>query len=875
MSRNSDGRRKVPAMGNTSQDTVWTIGNLPNGTYYWSVQAIDNTFGGSPFANEQIFALNPQPPASPEFISAFAGNEAAVLKWNAVKENDIVRYRIYRETSPGAAIQVDSTADTSRVISNLSNGVTYYFRIAAVDNVLLYSPYSNELSVMPTSGSPDITAPAVPLNLSLTTGDGQVALTWRQNKEIDFLRYRIYQSTAPDAVVQADSSITNISDTTAIITGLTNGTAYYFRVAAVDTAWNVSLFSNEVSTTPFVLPSMPGSLSATTMSTSQINLTWSAGANTNKYRIYRSLTSGSGFSQIDSVNSPTTSYNNTGLSAGTTYFYFVVGVNAFGVSVNSNETNSFTNSVSASFGLTNVSSFTPAPGSSVTITSQVSGTNPVVKMFFGKPGQATGDSVTMIPSGNNYSGIIPGSAVTQEGTWFRLRGQNAAGVVYYPSSGAQALSVQITDMSSITAQSNFPNGLSSGAYFTVGVSFNGTLNLTNYFGPQEEAGGGPANWRALTFNTSTQSFSDVTSVSGGNAYFMYHRTGQYENIFNSFSGTTVISSDMFNNWILKPGWNLVAWPYAFAANISSRDPSKVGSVWWMNGKSGWEAATQLKPFGGYMIRNKTLGDITLGSALVWTRAVAKLQSELSPMSIRFIAESGEYRDAFNFAGTDESATEAYDTSDELDPFVMDAGVNAYFVNTSSAGSRKLSYDIRSTSSAGHVWDLVVENTTGQKETHLKWETINSNEIQRAVLLDITHNKKVETATLNNYVFANSVTTKFKVFVGEQSWVDDQVSKIEASLPKEFSLSQNYPNPFNPTTTIKFDVAQSGNVRIKVYNVLGQEVATLVNGYYETGRAYSAKWNGKDQLGREVASGVYIYRLESGRVSKTKKMLFIK
>jgi hypothetical protein len=82
---------------------------------------------------------------------------------------------------------------------------------------------------------------------------------------------------------------------------------------------------------------------------------------------------------------------------------------------------------------------------------------------------------------------------------------------------------------------------------------------------------------------------------------------------------------------------------------------------------------------------------------------------------------------------------------------------------------------------------------------------------------------------------------------------------EAGIPKEFGLSQNYPNPFNPTTTIKYQLPFDSKVTLKVYNVLGQEVAALVNKSQAAGY-YSVNWNGLNRIGHRVSSGIYIYRM---------------
>lgn len=96
-----------------------------------------------------------------------------------------------------------------------------------------------------------------------------------------------------------------------------------------------------------------------------------------------------------------------------------------------------------------------------------------------------------------------------------------------------------------------------------------------------------------------------------------------------------------------------------------------------------------------------------------------------------------------------------------------------------------------------------------------------------------------------------------------------VAPISRNVPDRFALSQNYPNPFNPTTEIQYAVPKSGYVTLKVYNALGQEVATLVSGMHNAG-TYRTTFD----AGR-LASGVYLYRLASGDASVTNKMVLIK
>lgn len=106
-----------------------------------------------------------------------------------------------------------------------------------------------------------------------------------------------------------------------------------------------------------------------------------------------------------------------------------------------------------------------------------------------------------------------------------------------------------------------------------------------------------------------------------------------------------------------------------------------------------------------------------------------------------------------------------------------------------------------------------------------------------------------------------------------------VSKVESdrtTLPEKCILYPNFPNPFNPNTEIRFDISgtQAQKIRLIVYNLLGQEIRTLAQGTFNPG-SYRVRWDGKDNLGRSVSTGIYLYRLEGEKFSLTRRMVLIK
>ena len=97
---------------------------------------------------------------------------------------------------------------------------------------------------------------------------------------------------------------------------------------------------------------------------------------------------------------------------------------------------------------------------------------------------------------------------------------------------------------------------------------------------------------------------------------------------------------------------------------------------------------------------------------------------------------------------------------------------------------------------------------------------------------------------------------------------------KTAAPATFALAQNYPNPFNPSTTINFQLPSDELVELKIYNRIGQEVRTLVNSSYQAGN-HKVVWDGKNNRGRSVASGMYIYKIKAGKYTKSMKMNLIR
>ncbi|HEY5615672.1 MAG TPA: T9SS type A sorting domain-containing protein, partial [Bacteroidota bacterium] len=102
-----------------------------------------------------------------------------------------------------------------------------------------------------------------------------------------------------------------------------------------------------------------------------------------------------------------------------------------------------------------------------------------------------------------------------------------------------------------------------------------------------------------------------------------------------------------------------------------------------------------------------------------------------------------------------------------------------------------------------------------------------------------------------------------------------VETIGDAIPTEFTLNQNFPNPFNPSTTIRFALPEEAPVSLVIYNMLGVQIRTLVNGENLRAAFHQIAWDGKDDAGYTLPSGMYIYRITAGSFQSAKRMTLLK
>jgi len=332
--------------------------------------------------------------------------------------------------------------------------------------------------------------------------------------------------------------------------------------------------------------------------------------------------------------------------------------------------------------------------------------------------------------------------------------------------------------------------------------------------------------------------------------------------------------------ILLPhlGWNLITNPYT-----SSIEWSKIQSV---NGIShpiysyngSYSTPSSFDPYVGYYFYNDPMnskGTLKIPYSLLFSGPSVTEYVNPIKWRVNITLSSGDFIDKINSFGVASEASLGLDHFDFRKPRAIATIPTVAFNRPAwDANYSTFATDIRPEFEESESWDFEVRSTQ-RAASQLVFSSIvripNQFEIY---LIDEGRARTVNLREDSLYNFTPvAELSKFRVVVGKKEMVQEKLNSV--ALPKEFELGHNYPNPFNSTTTISVAVPFPSDIRLKVYNILGEEVKTLYDGTLVAGR-YWFNWDGRNAEEKNVATGVYLYRLSTSMgVALSGKMILMR
>jgi hypothetical protein len=418
-------------------------------------------------------------------------------------------------------------------------------------------------------------------------------------------------------------------------------------------------------------------------------------------------------------------------------------------------------------------------------------------------------------------------------------------------------------------------------------------------------------WRLFGYDAVDQTYVELPrnrerAFTQGRAYWLIAREGHRVDIADD-DGLTAATNEPFVI-LLEPGYNLVSNPFAFEVDWSkftvqdslTATDSLAATiveppVRWIPG-SGYRYDTKtLAPFDGYWINNLTDGPVRLGippwDARVAPPGVARSSDGDGAwtLTVRASMDDAAVVPAVAELGARAGADGAWDRYDRtMPPPAPQRGLGVCFPHGEwDTRPGRYARDVRPESALqGTVARFDVAKNfsveSGGDAVTLAIEGIDALPATVAAeLVDGTLSRRIDLRARAEYTCLLAVKepgrraddARFALIVGDADFVSAQASAL-VNLPGRTVLHQNHPNPFNPATVIRYDLAEPARVTVRVYDVRGALVRVLEDRTRGIGR-YEVGWDGTDERGTRVASGVYFYRLTAGRFSATRKMVVLK
>jgi Secretion system C-terminal sorting domain len=427
--------------------------------------------------------------------------------------------------------------------------------------------------------------------------------------------------------------------------------------------------------------------------------------------------------------------------------------------------------------------------------------------------------------------------------------------------------------SSITLSNTFTfnDATQSSSYRMIGLPGNETTKISDMISGTQKK-----DWNAFYDNGASTNFlkefdgSSTFNFAPGKGFWILSKN-QFNT--NATVQTVTLLTDNTFSISLHSGFNIISNP--FENSVSWADVQNLNGLvandFLFDWSGVWTHAAQMQPYKGYYFINTN--NLT-SLKIPYSFTVAKisksnpiLEENYGDSYIKLSLLENNHEKSYIVAGFNSKAVNDYDKLDNFAPPGNFDQVRIHIDdNNLTTNYKQLFVDYRPAINDGQTFNLEIKNTTDEA-VNLIASGLENFANEEVYLFDINVNKfynlkdenKISISTLHD-------SRNYQLLIGNENYINN-IKK--SAVPISYSLDQNYPNPFNPTTIIRYQITTDGLVQLKIYNILGKEIKTLVNKEQQQG-LYEVELNASD-----LSSGVYFYCLKAGSFSSTKKMIVLK
>ena len=524
-------------------------------------------------------------------------------------------------------------------------------------------------------------------------------------------------------------------------------------------------------------------------------------------------------------------------------------------------------------------------------------------LYYGTTGTGVGTPVEMTRGDSIWTAVVPGSTLSASGLEYYVESTDSL----FNTGTSQTIYVSVTGVSA-------SHSLPSNSYRMVSVPIVPTdgdpesvfSELGSYNDTRWRFGRWSQGDSAYYHEFSVDWNDDNDNVEPGRGYWMIvDNSRSIDATGRSTVPTGEVGRESYYVVSLDSGWNQIGHPFHFdvawdsvmvrkhadsTAYPIADDPFPLldGNLFgWSSGDYDSETAT-LEAWKGYFVKSLWPGSMELLIPPVESQGATAKERWTGEYDtdwlIQLSARSDARLDNHNYIGTSGRASNTWDRMDRADPPPRPTSYLRLSFPHSDLGrySGRLGTDIRSVISEGESWKFEVQTDLSLATVQLDFSGMETvPESYSTVLIDEAAGVMIDLRDHAAYEFnmgPSGEPREFQIVVGTEKYVEQAESGLP-DVPRRFGLAQNYPNPFNPLTTIDFEIPAHGGTAylptsLKVYSLLGREVATLIDEPKQAGY-HSATWNGRNGAGREVSSGVYFYRVVAGPYQETRRMVLLR